>query len=74
VTFLDFWMMAAESDRGLFLRTPDPARAKTLLYAARAKAKETPVADVIASLVIRTSPQPALGDLWIMKPCAEAVE
>ena len=58
------WYAALGHPLGIYIRTPDPARLKTLLYSARRDAADPS----LTTLQLRTSPKKELGDLWIINP------
>lgn len=61
------WYDALNEPLGLWLRTPDVRRLKSLMYATRAALKD-PTLD---HLEIRTPPLAAGHDLWIINPRIE---
>lgn len=61
--FLAFWYAALGSPHGIYLRSPDVVRLKTMLYTARGKALDPS----LSTLIVRTSPMRPRDELWIMK-------
>lgn len=67
LVMLSFWQHALGSPTGgIYMKTPDPLRLKSLLYTARAQAKDPS----LAHLQLRTSPKDPKGELWIFNPAA----
>lgn len=58
------WYTAYANPPGVKVKVSDPARAKTLLYTARAKLRDPD----IAHLEVRTSPTDPTGELWVVNP------
>jgi hypothetical protein len=58
------WYAAYANPPGIKVKVADAPRAKTILYAARAKLKD----EDIAHLEIRASPVDPTGTLWIVNP------
>lgn len=65
------WYAALGQPLGIWLRLRgDPARVKSLLYAARRRLNDPS----LAHLEIRTSPQDPRGTLWIINPSIPSSE
>lgn len=64
---INFWDMALAEPLGIWLRTPDPIRAKEHLYNARALAQRSGIR-AYDDLQIRTSPSSPRDELWIVNP------
>lgn len=58
----DLWYIAAREPLGLWLTTPDPARLKAALYAARVRAGDPS----LHTMAIRTDPRTPDSCLWIV--------
>lgn len=58
------WYSAYANPPGVKVKVSDPARAKTLLYTARAKLKDPD----LAHLEVRTSPTDPAGEIWVVNP------
>lgn len=58
------WYTAYANPPGVKVRVSDPNRAKTLLYAARAKLKDPD----LTPLEIKTSPTNPAGEIWVVNP------
>lgn len=58
------WYEAYANPPGVKIKVSDPARAKTILYTARAKLRDPD----IAHLEIRTDPREPNSVLWIVNP------
>lgn len=56
------WYNAYNHPLGVYLRTSDPTRLKSLLYSTRAKLADPD----LMTLAIRTSPQFPAAELWLV--------
>lgn len=62
-----FWYNALHEPLGLWIKTTDPNKLKSLLYTARQRSGDP----VLMSLAIRTSPMDPKGEIWIIKAAVE---
>lgn len=60
---LQFWAAALSNPLGVWIKTPDPSRLKSMLYGARAKEG----GPEHAHLQIRTSVTDPRGEIWIIQ-------
>jgi hypothetical protein len=57
------WYSALHEKLGIFVKTPDPTRLKTLLYNERKRINDP----ALHSLIIRTAPNNVQSEFWIVK-------